>query len=138
METSAGIISYNQKTEVAFLQIDVRLKRKNIESVSDLPCTGERFRLELSGSPKVTRSGDVFSADRIAVDLETEYISLDGSVSGTLESTAESPSSGEAGESSAGEPAGSGMTESSAGELAADDALSGNDTPETGEGTDDE
>jgi len=139
VETSAGIISYNQKTEVAFLQIDVRLKRKNIESVSGFALYRRTLsRLELSGSPKVTRGGDVFSADRIAVDLETEYISLDGSVSGTLESTAESPSFGEAGESSAGEPAGSGMTESSAGEPAADDDGNGSDTPETGEGTDDE
>lgn len=34
VETTAGLISYNQKTEVALLQIDVKLKRKNIESNS--------------------------------------------------------------------------------------------------------
>ena len=137
VETSAGIISYNQKTEVAFLQINVRLKRRNIESVSGFALYRRTLsRLELSGSPKVTRSGDVFSADRISVDLETEYISLDGSVSGTLESTAETTTSGENTESSAGEPVGSGVTETSAGEPPLEDTSgNGADTPENGEGT---
>ena len=153
VETSAGIISYNQKTEVAFLQIDVRLKRKNIESVSGFALYRRTLsRLELSGSPKVTRSGDVFSADRIAVDLETEYISLDGSVSGTLESTAEAPPDGETGETDeTGEAAETdetstdvsadpdpGATDTTGEEPVVDDDGSGSDTPETGEGTDDE
>jgi len=104
VETVAGMISYNQKTEVALLQIDVNLKRKNITSKSGFALYRRTLsRLELSGSPTVTRSSDEFVADRIVVDLETEYISLDGSVSGTLESTEQSKS-GDVVETSAGEP----------------------------------
>lgn len=88
VETTAGLISYNQKTEVALLQIQVTLKRGNIESVSGFAVYRRTLsRLELSGSPRVTRDGDEFAADRIMVDLETDYISLDGSVSGTLQET---------------------------------------------------
>lgn len=86
VETTAGLISYNQKTEVAVLQVQVTLKRGTIESVSGFAVYRRTLsRLELSGSPRVIRSGDEFTADRITVDLETEYISLDGSVSGTLQ-----------------------------------------------------
>lgn len=90
VETTAGLISYNQKTEVALLQVQVTLKRGSIESVSGFAVYRRTLsRLELSGSPRVIRSGDEFAADRITVDLETEYISLDGSVSGTLQNTGE-------------------------------------------------
>lgn len=90
VETTAGLISYNQKTEVALLQIQVTLKRGNIESFSGFAVYRRTLsRLELSGSPRVIRSGDEFAADRIMVDLETDYISLDGSVSGTLQNAEE-------------------------------------------------
>lgn len=86
--TSAGMITYNQKTEIAFLQLDVKLKRKEI-TCNSIFATYRRTvsLLELSGSPLVIRDGDEFRADRITVNLETEYISLDGSVSGSLKET---------------------------------------------------
>ncbi len=97
VETSAGLISYNQKTEVALLQIRVMLKRGNIESESEFAVYRRTLsRLELSGSPRVKRSGDEFAADRIMVDLETDYISLDGSVSGTLQETGNAENTEEA------------------------------------------
>lgn len=108
--TTAGLISYNQKTEVALLQIRVTLKRGNIESVSGFAVYRRTLsRLELSGSPRVKRSGDEFAADRIMVDLETDYISLDGSVSGTLQDAEEATGAGdpaEAAEAAAAEDAG--------------------------------
>ncbi len=136
VETSAGLISYNQKTEVAFLQIDVRLKRKNIESESGFALYRRTLsRLELSGSPTVTRSGDVFSADRISVDLETEYISLDGSVSGTLESTTETTTSDGLIETTAGEPVSADSREPAVTETANEDtAEKESESPEREEG----
>jgi len=90
VESSAGLISYNQQTEVAFFQVDVKLKRRNIECSSGFALyRRELSTLDLTGSPTVIRSGDEFSADRISVNLDTEYISLDGSVSGKLKDTQE-------------------------------------------------
>ncbi len=88
VEASAGMISYNQKTEIAFLQIDVKLKRKDIDCTAVFATYRRTLNLlDLSGSPLVLRDGDEFRADRIAVNLETEYISLDGTVSGMLKDT---------------------------------------------------
>jgi len=88
VEASAGMISYNQKTETAFLQVDVKLKRKDIDCTAVFATYRRTLSLlDLSGSPRVLRDGDEFRADRISVNLETEYISLDGTVSGTLKDT---------------------------------------------------
>lgn len=88
VECSAGLISYNRKTEVAFLQIDVRLKRRTIACEAGFALyRRELSLLDLTGSPSVTRDGDQFGADRILVNLDTEHITLDGSVTGTLKDT---------------------------------------------------
>lgn len=85
VETTAGMIIYNQKTEIAFLQLDVKLKRKNISCVSTFATYRRTLSmLDLTGAPVVVRDGDEFRADRISVNLETEYIALDGTVSGTI------------------------------------------------------
>lgn len=93
VESSAGMIIYNQKTEIAFLQIGVKLKRKEIVCSSSFATYRRTVSLlDLTGSPLVIRDGDEFRADRISVNLDTEYITLDGSVSGTLkESKKEEP-----------------------------------------------
>lgn len=85
VEASAGIISYNQKTEVALLQLSVKLKKNKIDCESGFALYRRTLSmLDLSGSPHVLRDGDEFRADRISVNLDTEHISLDGTVSGTL------------------------------------------------------
>jgi len=85
VEASASIISYNQKTETAFFQVGVTLKRKEISCNAGFALYRRKLSLlDLSGSPKVDRSGDEFRADRIMVNLETENIVLDGTVSGSL------------------------------------------------------
>lgn len=89
VEASATVISYNQDTEVALLQSDVRLVRKNIDCTSGFALYRRTTSLlELTGRPVVLRDGDEFRADRITVNLDTEYISLDGSVGGVLKDTA--------------------------------------------------
>lgn len=85
VEASASMISYNQKTETAFLQVDVKLKRKKINCTSNFAVYRRTISmLDLAGSPYVVRDNDEFRADRISVNLDTEYITLDGSVSGTI------------------------------------------------------
>ena len=88
VETSAGMIIYNQQTEIAFLQIDVNLKRREIVCTSSFATYRRSLSLlDLSGNPLVIRDGDEFRADRISVNLETEHITLDGSVSGSIKDT---------------------------------------------------
>lgn len=85
VEASAGIITYNQKTEVAYLQLDIKLKKGKINCTSGFALYRRTLSmLDLSGSPFVVRDGDEFRADRISVNLDTEHITLDGTVTGTL------------------------------------------------------
>jgi lipopolysaccharide export system protein LptA len=85
VEASAGIITYNQQTEVALLQLIVKLKKNKIDCTSGFALYRRTVSmLELTGSPYVLRDGDEFKADRISVNLDTEHITLDGTVSGTL------------------------------------------------------
>jgi lipopolysaccharide export system protein LptA len=88
VEASAGIITYNQKTEVAYLQLDIKLKKNKINCTSGFALYRRTLSmLDLSGSPFVVRDGDEFRADRISVNLDTEHITLDGTVTGTLKKT---------------------------------------------------
>lgn len=85
VEASAGIITYDQRTEVALLQLAVKLKKNKIECTSGFALYRRTISmLELTGSPYVLRDGDEFRADRISVNLDSERIILDGTVSGTL------------------------------------------------------
>lgn len=88
VETSAGMIIYNKKTEIAQLQAGVKLKRKNIECTSAFALYRRSVSLlDLTGKPVVLRDGDEFRANRITVNLDTEFITLDGAVSGKLKET---------------------------------------------------
>jgi lipopolysaccharide export system protein LptA len=89
VETSAGIITYNRESEVAWLQADVKLKKDKISCTSGFALYRRTLStLELTGAPVVKRDTDEFRADRISVNLDTEKITLDGSVSGTLKEEA--------------------------------------------------
>ncbi len=81
----ASLISYNRETEVAILQVAVKLTRRKIRCASGFALYRRSVStLDLSGEPVVIRDADEFRANRISVDLETERITLDGAVSGTL------------------------------------------------------
>ena len=86
MVVKGGFIEDNDKEQVTIVQIGVRIFKK------DIVCRAEFARyqrdkkiLELSGMPWVSKGGDVYQAARITVNLDTEEISLEGSVQGTLE-----------------------------------------------------
>ena len=85
---NAEYIHYNEETQIATMQIKVSLKQK--ESV----CTAAfalyrkaQQLLELRGSPQITRNNDTFRAQVIQFDLNTEEITLDGRVRGTITDT---------------------------------------------------
>lgn len=81
----AQIIEYDQNTDVAIMQIDVELKQK--ENV----CTGaysvyrkKEQTLDLSGNASVKQKDDMFRAQSISFNMDTEEIVLDGNIRGTV------------------------------------------------------
>ncbi|MBN1242855.1 MAG: hypothetical protein JXA15_09160 [Spirochaetales bacterium] len=82
-------IENDDATEIAKVRIGARILRE------DLACRSEFARydrgsglLELSGSPVVVKDGDEYRAARIVVDVDTEEIWLEGSVSGVVSARA--------------------------------------------------
>lgn len=87
-----NFIENDDKREFALIQINVRILKENIS------CRAEFARydraagtLELTGSPWVRRGSDEYRAASIGVNLDTEDITLDGSVSGTVSSGGKEP-----------------------------------------------
>lgn len=80
-------IEYNDRTEVAVFQVAVRLFKESIVCRSEYAVyrRGEKL-LDLSGFPVVFKKRDEFRAARIRVDLDTEDVIMEGSVSGSLTS----------------------------------------------------
>ena len=91
VETAAERIEYNQKNEIILLQMDVKLKSKDIACDSLFAVYNRNTSmLELTGKPTVKKGKDEFKAARISVNLDTEDIKLEGKVSGTVTEEKES------------------------------------------------
>jgi lipopolysaccharide export system protein LptA len=89
----AQVIEYNQKSEVAVLQIDIELKQKKSSCAAAFGVYRKKEQMvELSGNPKIQREEDVFRAREMTFNLETEEILLDGRVRGTVKDSGNSPS----------------------------------------------
>lgn len=102
VEASAALMTYDQRTEVALLQMAVKLKKNKIDCTSGFALYRRTISmLELTGSPYVLRDGDEFRAERISVNLDTERIILDGTVSGTLKKDDGKPAEASPGEKEA-------------------------------------
>lgn len=78
-------IEYDDENEIAIFQISVRLFK------DDMVCRSENavyYRIEkildLSGFPIVYKKDDEFKADRIRVDIDTDDVMMEGSISGTI------------------------------------------------------
>jgi len=81
----AQIIEYNQNTEVALMQIGVKLLQKdNICTSVHAIYRKKQQTLDMSGNPKITQGEDSFRAQEISLNLETNEITLDGRISGTV------------------------------------------------------
>lgn len=81
----AQIIEYDGKLEVATLQIQINLvKDKNTCTGSYAIYNKNEQLLELSGNATVTQEEDSFRAQYIKMDLNTQSITLDGNVKGSV------------------------------------------------------
>ncbi|HAH63018.1 MAG TPA: organic solvent tolerance protein OstA [Treponema sp.] len=85
VSADAQIIEYNQNTDTAVLQIDITLKQK------DNVCNGayavyrkKAQMLELSGNSQIKQGEDTFRAQEITLNLDTQEITLDGRVKGSV------------------------------------------------------
>jgi lipopolysaccharide export system protein LptA len=85
VSADAEIIEYNQNTDIAVLQIDITLKQK------DNVCNGAYavYRkkvqmLELSGNSQIKQGEDTFRAQEITLDLNSQEITLNGRVKGSV------------------------------------------------------
>ncbi|MDR2144112.1 MAG: hypothetical protein LBP29_07065 [Treponema sp.] len=78
-------IEYNDGNETAVFQVAVRLFKESIVCRSEYAVyKRDEQLLDLSGFPVVFKDDDEFRADRIRVDLDTEDVSMEGTVSGSI------------------------------------------------------
>jgi len=81
----ARFLEYDDKNEIAVFQINVRLYKDDMVCRSEYAIyhRDEKF-LDLSGFPVVYKKNDEFRADKIRVDLDTDDVIMEGTVSGTI------------------------------------------------------
>ena len=78
-------IEYDDRNEIIVFQISVRLFKDDMVCRSEYAIYRRKEKLlDLSGFPIVFKKEDEFNADRIRVDLETDDVIMEGSVSGTI------------------------------------------------------
>jgi lipopolysaccharide export system protein LptA len=78
-------IEYNDSQEIAILQISVRLFKDNLVCRSEYAVYRRQEKtLALSGFPVVYKKDDEFRANRIQVDLNTDDVSMEGDVKGSI------------------------------------------------------
>ena len=80
-----SFIEYDDQAEVTVFQISVRLFKDDMVCRAEYAVyrRGEQL-LDLSGFPVVYKKDDEFRADRIRVDLNTDDVTMEGAVSGTI------------------------------------------------------
>ena len=85
VDASAQIIDYNQDTEIAVLQIQVNLtQKKNVCKGAYAVYQKKAQLLDISGNAEVKQDKDVFRAQQITLNLDTQNITLAGNVKGTV------------------------------------------------------
>ena len=78
-------IEYDDNAEITVFQISVRLFKEDMVCRSEYAVYyREKKLLDLSGFPVVFKKDDEFRADRIRVDLDTDDVTMEGAVSGTI------------------------------------------------------
>jgi lipopolysaccharide export system protein LptA len=78
-------IEYDDKNERSVFQISVRLFKDDMVCRSEYAVYNRKDKLlDLTGFPVVYRKDDMFNADKIRVDLDTDDVTMEGSVSGTI------------------------------------------------------
>jgi lipopolysaccharide export system protein LptA len=78
-------IEYDDNAEITVFQISVRLFKDDMVCRSEYAIYRRNEKiLDLSGFPVVFKKDDEFRADRIRVDLETDDVTMEGDVSGSI------------------------------------------------------
>jgi lipopolysaccharide export system protein LptA len=78
-------IEYDDQSEVTVFQISVRLFKDTMVCRSEYAVYRRTEKiLNLSGFPVVYKKDDEFRAERIRVDLDTDDVTMEGSVSGSI------------------------------------------------------
>jgi lipopolysaccharide export system protein LptA len=78
-------LEYDDKNEIAVFQISVRLFKDDMVCRSEYAIYHRQEKLlDLSGFPIVFKKEDEFRADKIRVDLDTDDVIMEGSVTGTI------------------------------------------------------
>ena len=78
-------IEYDDQQETALVQISVRLFKDNLVCRSEYAIYSRIEKtLVLTGFPVVYKKDDEFRADRIRVDLNTDDVSMEGDVKGSI------------------------------------------------------
>ena len=81
----AQMIEYNSNTDIAVLQIEVKLQqKKNVCTSAYAVYRKKEQMLELNGSAKVVQDDDSFAAQSITFNMDTEEITMDGNVHGSV------------------------------------------------------
>ncbi len=81
----AQLIEYDQNAEIAVMQIEVTLKQKdNVCTSAYAVYRKNDQKLDMSGNPQVKQGEDSFRAQEITLNLDTQEITLDGRVRGTV------------------------------------------------------
>jgi len=85
VKAQAQIINYNQDTDIAILQIQINLLQEdNVCSGSYAVYYKKDQILELSGNAQVKQKEDIFRAQFITLNMDTQDITLGGNVKGTV------------------------------------------------------
>jgi len=80
-----NFIEYDDQAEVTVMQISVRLFKDDMVCRSEYAVYRRKEKLlDLTGFPVVFKKDDEFRADRIRVDLDTDDVTMEGAVSGTI------------------------------------------------------
>jgi lipopolysaccharide export system protein LptA len=78
-------IEYDDQAEVTVFQVAVRLFKDTMVCRSEYAVYRRTEKLlDLSGFPVVFKKNDEFRADRIRVDLDTDDVTMEGTVSGSI------------------------------------------------------
>jgi len=78
-------IEYDDENDITVFEISVRLFKDDMVCRSEYAIYNRKDKLlDLTGFPVVYKKDDEFHADRIRIDLETDDVSMEGSVSGKI------------------------------------------------------
>lgn len=92
MVVKGGFIEDRDLEKITIVQIGVRIFKKDITCKAEFAkYWRDKKTLELSGLPWVSKGSDVYQAARITINLDTEDISLEGDVQGTIKTGTKEP-----------------------------------------------